>query len=62
MNLVGRFLVFLLSLVGAGPSRRLAKPTTWRPSFPVHADYVQGQLSAGTLYRLLRDRDAAVPA
>ena len=56
MNAFGRLLGFVFSLFGLGQSRG------WRTSFPIHQDFVQGQLSAGTIYRLLRERDAALPA
>lgn len=56
MNAFGRLLGFVFSLFFGGRSRG------WRPSFPVHQDFVQGQLSAGTIYRLLHDRNAALPA
>lgn len=57
MNAFASLLGFVLSLFGFGRARG------WRPSFPVHQDFVQGQLSAGTIYRLLRDReDSALPA
>jgi hypothetical protein len=48
MNIFARLLGFVLSLFGAS--------RFGRPAFPVHQDFVAGQLSAGTIYRLMRDR------
>ena len=48
MNVLARLLGFFLSILGF--STRLG-----RPAYPVHQEFVQGQLSAGTIYRLLRD-------
>lgn len=55
MNIFGRLLGFVLSLFGvARPGRR--------PAFLVRQDFVAGQLSAGTIYRLLHDRREGVAA
>jgi len=56
MKALSRLLGFVFGIFSLGRSRG------WRPSFPVHQDFVQGQLSAGTIYRLLHDRDSALPA
>lgn len=55
MNVLARFLGFVWSLF-VSPARRD------RPAFAVHQDFVQGQLSAGTIYRLMRDRNERLPA
>jgi hypothetical protein len=54
MNMFARLLGFVLSLFGVA---RLG-----RPAFPVHQDFVAGQLDAGTIYRLLRDRSEGLAA
>jgi len=54
MNIFARLLGFVLSLFGASRPRR--------PAFVVRQDFVGGQLSAGTIYRLLRDRSQGLAA
>lgn len=56
MNVLARFLRLVWSLFVSPAARRT------RPAFAVHRDFVQGQLSAGTIYRLMRDRNERLPA
>ena len=53
MNALGRLLVFVTSLFGFRRKPAFRPKRTWRPAYPVHQDFVQGQLSAGDIYRLL---------
>lgn len=56
MNAIARLLGFVFGIFGLGRRSRIS-----RPSFAVHQDFVQGQLSAGDIYRLLRDSARATP-
>ena len=64
MGFLGRFLATFFGVLGFSNKKRGSAFRTrpWRPAFPLHQDFVQGQLSAGTIYRLLRDRDATAAA
>ena len=58
MNVLSRFVGFVLMMLGFRRSQGISGARRrWRPAFPVHEHFVQGQLSAGDIYRLLRDRD-----
>lgn len=61
MNALGRLLGFVFGIFGFGRRSSRGRPRVWRPSFPIHQDFVPGQLSAGDIYRLLHDRARGTP-